>query len=905
MSSPPVPSDYKEQACEQNPFVIPPFPRSYPKAAAILGSDENANYSDPGANTHLRVEVPTLIPSGFQKDVAPNVVHHALVPQKQQQIDEPLPWEIQGEDQLVRRKTPELPEQAKEDITRGETPFTVQKEEELRANNSKEVEALNLKELKSVKDRASKTTPVGEVPAHKTSSADLKVKEKLVLQRKAVEEKAGRNEPVGNKGKVEKLEDEKLTREQKSREADAAQRRAWQRELAALNKAKNAKNAGKNVNKQRALADFEKAQATKEVSMNVESGTKDLPKEPEVSHKVVTGTKRKATSLSLESRPAKTPTLDERSDIRNRKSSTPSSMRSDPDRVRSSMTPAVPGGTKKLSDPGNSTVTSRLSAHAPLRSALRQNSSVPRRSVSFVEEPSDPTKLDSSPSMAAAGKLIASKSKRSQSGVAEDECKSRASSTVGSTVSMSSDTPKQSRELSTKPVSKEKVQTKLNVKRDKKMKGREIDRPKFPEPVFPDETIISSDSEKSVSTFYSDEEDRPRNAKAGPSSKKKPSPAGAEAAATTKPFTPDTPASEPRQSSSQDAGTPSRKLSPEGSTRAPTRAKSPSRSPAQYMSREKSVSSGLESGSGSGSESEPESGSGSGSGSESGSESGSPSESEPKLPALPQVEKPQGKAKPPLLKSGGSGDVEMEDASTQSSSSKSVSQSSQCSSVASKVLKKSNEDDGRRLAQDADQQLRRECHQSLDPSGGDLGSSTAYRHNVKAKPPTSAKKPVDPNHPVRQRGKPSSGTKRESSKENSNALPKPAIEPDKPSGKTLRPTNQRYSSINELMKQPKAEVRSHASTQKPAGSRVAATSVADYSESSSGDSEDSSTSDDDVPANGANRNRTISKNKAASGFKGVMKRMFPRSILDWFPGTYFSQSPVRFELEASGNNQLV
>ena len=69
---------------------------------------------------------------------------------------------------------------------------------------------------------------------------------------------------------------------------------------------------------------------------------------------------------------------------------------------------------------------------------------------------------------------------------------------------------------------KTKTQTKLNVTRDVKLKGRADRPPKSPTPAMEkEEEDTVADSEVSASTFYSDEENLPRSAKAGPSKKRK------------------------------------------------------------------------------------------------------------------------------------------------------------------------------------------------------------------------------------------------------------------------------------------------------------------------------------------------------------------------------------------------
>lgn len=202
-----------------------------------------------------------------------------------------------------------------------------------------------------------------------------------------------------------------------------------------------------------------------------------------------------------------------------RTSATPSNRR-DAALKRRSMTPLFPSTTMK-----------------PVKSALRSSETSIRRSVSFNDEAvalTSPTlmtakaarPLRDSNMPATAGtaakrgdpqqlELCSSPSDRAAK---KRESDMSANSKLRGSSSSKSVTP------STNASSKIKVQTKLNVIRDVKLKGREIETPCPPKPVTlaeNEEIIISSDSERSASTFYSDEEDRTRSAKAGPSSKKK------------------------------------------------------------------------------------------------------------------------------------------------------------------------------------------------------------------------------------------------------------------------------------------------------------------------------------------------------------------------------------------------
>lgn len=204
-----------------------------------------------------------------------------------------------------------------------------------------------------------------------------------------------------------------------------------------------------------------------------------------------------------------------------RTSGTPSN-RHDAAVKRRSMTPLFPSTTMR-----------------PVKSALRSSDTSVRRSVSFNDEAvalNSPTlmtaqaarPLRDSDMPASAG--AAAKKGSSQQLEPHSSPSDRASKKRESDISAGSKPHRPSSSQSATPLtyasSKSKVQTKLNVTRDVKLKGREIEAPRPPKPVTlaeNEEIIISSESERSASTFYSDEEDRTRPAKAGPSSKKKPS----------------------------------------------------------------------------------------------------------------------------------------------------------------------------------------------------------------------------------------------------------------------------------------------------------------------------------------------------------------------------------------------
>jgi len=894
----------KEQDLGDTSFVVTRL--SKPKSnAAVLPTSDGNNPNDPGsgAETQLQAEVPRIIKPFFEQQVLPKAVRKAPVWGVGQVVDELLPWETQVKDrpaggavQYVAKqqeaKTVERDpstEVIRRESTRVETE-TERKAEEERVNEQKAAQELTAKKVDLVMERAREAKLASEQTAENKMVEDKKAKAKLAREKRADEDEENRKRLADQKERAEKDLAEKLVQERKTKEAkekkvrrgevaakekqvQAVMNKAWRRELAAQKRASNAKLANDTGPNQLKQADSAKACENKKAQVDLESPVKVNAKGADLSPEVSIGAKRKATPQSLEVKLDKTLKLGESSDARRRKSSTPSSIRSDPDRVRTSMTPAVPSSTHKLFGSSNSSVTVRLSAQpSSLRSALRQNSVVSKRSVSFIDEPSDLAKLDSSPSTAAALKLNGARNTQCLTEATKESAKSRASSASESSGSVSKDTSKQLKDIRKKSTPKEKVQTKLNIKRDKKMKGRVIDPPlKLPGPAIPESNIISSDSEISILSVSENEGDRPRNAKAGPSFKKKPTKAEVEPAARAKAFPMSaTPADKTWKSNIQDLEIPSREFVPKVMVEVPIR-KSRSRSPAQYMSGLNFESSGSESESGSVFDSGSESDSGSG------TESGSGSDSDDKLDTLPPVKSKKDEVKTLNTKRAGSEDIEMEDAaSVQNPSSEVASHSSRTSSVGSQEFKKFRNDNSRRLAHDASQQLQRECRQSLITPNPDKLSKTPDLTDVQGKSSSSAMNSRDLDHSVRQRGKASNKPKRESSKEASSAAPKTVHGSNGLTGNVLRPSNQRYPSLAVVMETPKIEAKPRGFGMKPAEPQATTTSVADDNLSSSSESESESSSDEDgdVTVNSTTHNSAASKNKRVRRLNGVLKRMF-------------------------------
>ncbi|KAL9637195.1 MAG: hypothetical protein Q9164_002339 [Protoblastenia rupestris] len=169
------------------------------------------------------------------------------------------------------------------------------------------------------------------------------------------------------------------------------------------------------------------------------------------------------------------------------------------DRRRRTLTPLLPGSTSSNLRAGNGIATSPLSTKspngmsAPLRSAMKHPASALRRSVSQVSFGGTQT---TSPPV----------------------------SRKSSTTSMSR--PRVAVPLSVvstpKTISRKKVQSTLNVTRDKKMKGRVHNPPSPAKPESKKEQVTSSDDdERSASSYLSEEDIGYGIAKAGPSSRKR------------------------------------------------------------------------------------------------------------------------------------------------------------------------------------------------------------------------------------------------------------------------------------------------------------------------------------------------------------------------------------------------
>lgn len=167
----------------------------------------------------------------------------------------------------------------------------------------------------------------------------------------------------------------------------------------------------------------------------------------------------------------------------------------------------------------------------PLTSALRKSPNALRRSVSISwanpiapADASIPSKTAATASTLNGNKCIGSSPMTSASVTASHARQPSVEILRTSSTSSADTSQKKSRDPRKKTSTDTKKQTKLIVKRDVKQKGRVIDPPGLPNPVDEESLVISSDSDDTVSTFYSDPDGDVQEilkVKAGPSTKKK------------------------------------------------------------------------------------------------------------------------------------------------------------------------------------------------------------------------------------------------------------------------------------------------------------------------------------------------------------------------------------------------
>ena len=417
----------------------------------------------------------------------------------------------------------------------------------------------------------------------------------------------------------------------------------------------------------------------------------------------------------------------------------------------------------------------------PSKGALRTSeSSSTRRSVSFNDDPVAPPAL-LAPAVLTSGGLRGGKSKdaaekagKTKSSAKGDQSKSNASQsrdpenapfTRNNTDELSESKPQPQTLAKSKTPSKDrqlkpKTQTKLNVTRDVKLKGR-AQEPARPQKVpKQQEIVISSDNEDSASTFYSDEDEEARSAKAGPSKKRKltNTKKSADTIPDSKPETvqqpnvapPETEAVPPRPSSDSKAA------NDEVMSKARTPEPSRSRSPAQYMSKSRSSSAETESGSDPATEAESKLQSASESGSQYDTDSASDDEStsgsdvaESEISTkLSEKSSRSSRSEEVIKKSKSTTPIQTSKVTTPAKSSNgTLRRPSRATLSRTHSHSISPEpDDEKQMAHETSQQLQREHRESIQASQASQASAKAAKPPDK-KQPTPAPKPANSRFP--------------------------------------------------------------------------------------------------------------------------------------------------------------
>lgn len=346
----------------------------------------------------------------------------------------------------------------------------------------------------------------------------------------------------------EKAEQKRLAEERKERARQAKERKE-QEKLLVARKEEQRVAGGKEAAEEEAA---EKEAADKVVAPRRKKANKDDKKAKTVAKE--SGKKKQKTSpqvqvyVQAEEKDRKANEAFHRaraaSVARHRQSSTPLGICADAarDGLKGSSTPLIPGGSRKDQPspdqhqssvtPGTSSKGTSLEVQMPLPSSLKQSPSKRPRSVSFVdnEKTSQPkSKKSSSVTTPASRKPILP-----QGTTEEDLPRASDISSQPKAGSSKTKTPGKARKPVKEETSGGKVQSKLNVIRDTKLKGRAVDPPPRPKSSVQDPIGISSGSEESASIIYSDSDADPRQnggARAGPSSRATPSsrPASAKA----------------------------------------------------------------------------------------------------------------------------------------------------------------------------------------------------------------------------------------------------------------------------------------------------------------------------------------------------------------------------------------
>ena len=527
----------------------------------------------------------------------------------------------------------------------------------------------------------------------------------------------------------------------------------------------------------------------------------------------------------------------------------------------------------------------------PAKSALRKSQSSTPRSVSFNDDPVAPP----GPLKTTTSKWVEPKieSRSAASGTVKDSktiSKKAIAKSKSPMIDVKKATPvkkdlnasssklgpqvvKQAASTVVTGLPKPKTQTKLTITRDVKLKGRADGPPKSPTPALEKEDT-AFDSGNSASTFYSDEENLPRSAKAGPSKKRKLAHAMKPTAssldirseeeqqphttlskAEVHPSVPSTKnvhvsyqngtvqhpnhsASKPTpQAKSSSPSASDQKSTIVGVTQVDSREASRSRSPAQYMSRASRASSDSASDAGprAGSRSADESESGSqyetGSDSEDASESDSDSaETDSLVDSKGGTSLSNGAKNEDLKSSKPQSETynKLSNGKPLSASSRSVSQS------------RTDEEDKEELARKLDQQLQRDAHHSMKPSQQESAVQLAAKAGKPA--PTSIVEPGVSRYPSL------TGLRKKEAKtdDSAGATATQSLKTPLLSGIPSKPVN------------------------------YLQTQTTDDTSSSSSESEDETSSSDDSQSisNGQPSQTTKPQHRPIPGMKGILKRMF-------------------------------
>lgn len=445
----------------------------------------------------------------------------------------------------------------------------------------------------------------------------------------------------------------------------------------------------------------------------------------------------------------KAPKTGTSSDAQRQNYITPLSTRIEPDRMRKSMTPPYPSSLVRkpwLRSSVPSPLRKPLDSDRLPKSAIKQTSSSFCHSVSFAE---DSTAIPDSQR-----RIASSDSKNSKRGI-NSAIKAVKIENTSETLA-ESQAPKNTLEVSqaptTKDVKKETTQSKLKIQRDVRLKGRVIDPPVPPKAAIPETIVVSSNSEYSASSFYSEDDLETRNAKPGSSKSRqltarvkssqevtrlKVEPNSVPATKLTKvevmqPSTRaskiDPPEEKPLVTSAvvstkensatrakvhkpnmEYSSTPVQNIDPQILSFVSSSERSSPRAPAQYMSREGSVSSNSIS-----------------------NVSGSDSDENNRSPSVETKRQPvREETRPNRIVRDTSAGVEMLHAKSVSLNGSQSSRSSKAQSVSSRSSGSKTGSNSKRVEHAAEEQLQRESRQSMEPSQAlrpaSLISSTANK----------------------------------------------------------------------------------------------------------------------------------------------------------------------------------